>query len=657
MLKKVFKFFGYTLLLIFFLLLAAYAYIYLSWRSDSKSNLALVGDPAPVLTVDNYQFRDLNKNGNLDIYEDTRASIDERIQDLIGQMTLEEKAGMLFITFTGIGAAGELSEIPSLKDPMPLIFETNSSMIAKKKMNSFNIMFAKSARQLATWTNNMQKLGERTRLGIPITIGTDPRHGSTENPGASIPTSFFSSWCSPLGLAATRDSALVYEFGDIARQEYLAVGLRLALHPMADLATEPRWARANGTFGEDAQLSAWLTKAYVRGFQGDTLNPQSVACMTKHFSGGGPQANGRDAHFASGKGQAYPGNHFAYHVIPFSEGALPAHTAQIMPYYGIPEGQTSEEVAFGFNKDIITGLLRDSLKFDGVVCTDWGIVSDMFVKSASAWGVEHLTPKERVEKVLHAGCDMFGGETVPHLVVELVNEGRISEKRIDQSVYRILRDKFVMGLFDDPYVDTDSLDIVGNDTFVKKGEEAQRRSLVLLKNENTILPLDHSTKVYIEGMTQDWTDRYPNIVNRPTDAEVIILKTATPYETISSGNLLERFFHQGSLAFPEREQKKLLKLIYSKPTITIVTMDRPPVMPMIDAASKAVIADFECQEDIILDLIFGKFSPSGKLPYEIPSSMAAVKNQKEDVPYDSENPLYPFGHGLSYETGASQPLN
>ncbi|MEL6925975.1 MAG: glycoside hydrolase family 3 N-terminal domain-containing protein, partial [Bacteroidota bacterium] len=430
----------------------------------------------------------------------------------------------MFITFTGVGPEGALSEVPGFSDPFPLAFDQNSTLIAQKKMNSVNIMMASSAEQLATWCNNMQRMAEQTRLGIPVTIGSDPRHGSTENPGAAIPTSFFSKWASPLGLAATRDSVLVQEFGDIARQEYLAVGLRLALHPMADLATEPRWARVNGTFGEDAFLSAKLTAAYVKGFQGDTLNRNSVACMTKHFSGGGPQADGMDAHFASGKGQAYPGNNFDYHVIPFSKGAIPAHTAQLMTYYGIPEGQSSEEVAFGFNKEIVTGLLRDSLGFDGVVCTDWGIVSDMFVKPASAWGVEELSVKQRVKKVIDAGSDMFGGESIPEVLLELVEEGSISVDRIDASVRRILRDKFVLGLFDDPYVDLKGLDLLANPDFMAKGKASQRKSMVLLKNDNNILPLAADTKIYLEGFTAlDADDEafgvsYGQVVNNPAAA-------------------------------------------------------------------------------------------------------------------------------------------
>lgn len=186
------------------------------------------------------------------------------------------------------------------------------------------------------------------------------------------------------------------------------MGLTVALHPMADLATEPRWARINGTFGEDARLSAEMSKAYVHGFQCDSLGAGSLACMSKHFSGGGPQVKGDDAHFAFGKDQVYPGNNFDYHLIPFVEGALAARTAQIMPYYGIPVGQTSEDVAFAFNREIISDLLRDSLKFDGVVCTDWGIITDSRVKEAAAWGMEDSTPRERIRKVIEAGCDQFG---------------------------------------------------------------------------------------------------------------------------------------------------------------------------------------------------------------------------------------------------------
>ncbi|MCK4881302.1 MAG: glycoside hydrolase family 3 protein, partial [Bacteroidales bacterium] len=433
----------------------------------AKELYAQLGEEAPQLSEDGHSFRDLNKNGSLDVYEDSRAELEARVEDLLGQMTLEEKAGTMFVSMIGMTSEGEPYDKPKIsKDPFDIILATMlppaSEMLVEKKMNCFNIINSYNPDILARYNNNIQKIAERMRLGIPITIATDPRHGAENNPGAAIFTPTFSQWPNQLGLAATRDTLLVREFGDIARQEYRSVGITVALHPMADLATEPRWARINGTFGEDAALSAAMTKAYVLGFQGDELGSQSVACMTKHFSGGGPQLNGDDPHFAYGKDQAYPGDNFDYHVIPFTEGAFVANTAQIMPYYGVPVGQTSEEVAFAFNKEIITDLLRDSLGFDGIVCTDWGIITDDKMLEARAWGVEDLTSSERIKKAIDAGCDQFGGEFAPELIVENVKSGALSEARIDESVRRILRDKFTLGLFDNPYLDeAEALKIAG----------------------------------------------------------------------------------------------------------------------------------------------------------------------------------------------------
>ena len=233
------------------------------------------------------------------------------------------------------------------------------------------------------------------------------------NPGAHMTTQAFSDWPEAPGLAAIGDEALVEQFADIARQEYLAVGLRAALHPMADLATEPRWARVNGTFGEDNQLAARLTAAYIRGFQGAELGARSVACMAKHFPGGGPQKDGEDPHFGYGREQVYPGEHFDYHLPPF-QAAIDAGIAMIMPYYGMPVDTEYEPVGFAFNKGVITGLLREEFGFDGVVCTDWGPLTDAHVAGtvfpARAWGVEQLSLEERTLKALEAGVDQFGGE-------------------------------------------------------------------------------------------------------------------------------------------------------------------------------------------------------------------------------------------------------
>ncbi|MBL7856763.1 MAG: glycoside hydrolase family 3 C-terminal domain-containing protein [Cyclobacteriaceae bacterium] len=650
--KRLFKFLAYLIGSIFLLIVGVFLWLYISSSITSKQNMGMLGAEAPILQVDNISFRDLNKNGKLDVYEDSRQSVEARVNDLLNQMNLEEKAGLMFITMTAMGNDGALSETKSIFNPFSIPFLANSEMVVKKKMNHFNTLQSPEPKAMVIWNNNIQKLAERTRLGIPVTLATDPRHGVPNAPGASIYTPYFSKWCSYPGFAAIGDTVLMREFGDIARQEYLAVGYRLTLSPMADLATEPRWWRINGTFGEDAEMSAKLTKAYILGFQGDSISSQSVECMVKHFSGGGPQEDGIDSHFPPGR-QAYPGNNFEYHLIPFEKGAFPAKTAQVMPYYGIPMGQTTEDVGFSYNKDIITGLLRDKYHFDGIVCTDWGLVTDQGMlgigKPASAHGVENLSEIERVKKIIDAGCDMFGGEAIPELVVELVKAGQLSEERINTSVRRILREKFKLGLFDNPYVNEEATSILGNEKFLEKGRESQRRSLVLLKNEQNILPLASSVKVYLQGFSEEDSKKYAGSITSIADADVIILKVNAPYDPEAARYVVEKIFHQGSLEFPLKEKEEMLKLIQSKPTITVINLERPAVFPEINAASKAVIGDFSSQDDIILDLIFGQFKPEAKLPFELPSSMEAVLNQKEDVPHDSKDPLYPFGFGLSYE--------
>ena len=615
--------------------------------------LAIQGAEAPTLTHDGITFRDLNKNGRLDIYEDPRRPVAERVEDLLVQMTLEEKAGLMFHTMIATNPDGSLENPPG-----PFQLPSPTEMVAGRLMNHFNVFNIPAPRQTALWHNRLQKLAESTRLGIPVSISSDPRHGYTHNPAlaAAAAAANFSQWPEPLGLAATGDEALVQEFGDIARQEYLAVGIRVALHPMADLATEPRWARVNGTFGEDAQLSARMTAAYIRGFQGETLGRHSVACMTKHFPGGGPQMGGHDAHFTFGKEQVYPGNNFDYHLIPF-EAAFQAGTTMIMPYYGQPIGLPIEAVGFGFNKDVITGLLRNKYGFNGVVCTDWGLLTDMerdgkVIMAARAWGVEHLSREQRAKKVLEAGCDQFGGEACPEVIVSLVRSGQVSEKRIDLSVRRLLTDKFRLGLFDNPYVDVDAAEtICGKPAFRKAGELAQRKSMVLLKNgkpgAGKVLPLQGKPKIYVEGIAPAVAAQFAQVVDNVEQAELAILRLNTPYQP-RQGGFLESIFHAGDLDFKGEEKARILSLLDRIPTVVDINLERPAVIPEIADKSAALLADFGSNDAAVLDVIFGRFVPTGKLPFELPSSMEAVQKQKEDLPHDSENPRYPFGFGLRY---------
>ena len=636
----------YLLLIIVFVAGGIYFWQNIRPAINTRRNLALLGNEAPTLTQDGITFRDLNKNGQLDPYEDPRRPVEERVEDLLGQMTLEEKTGLMFQTMIGMNKDGTILEKTGLW-PMP----QSSDVLARRLMNHFNLLFGSDPRHMAEWHNTIQKMAERTRLGIPVTLSTDPRHSFSQNPLASLGGGSFSQFPEPTGLAATRDADLIQEFGDIARQEYLAVGIRLALHPMADLATEPRWARVNGTFGEDADLAAKMTAAYIRGFQGETLGKESVACMTKHFPGGGPQMDGEDAHFHYGREQVYPRNNFDYHLKPF-EAAFQAGTAQIMPYYGMPVGTPLEEVGFGFNKDVITGLLRGKYGFDGVVCTDWGLLTSLWILGrevfpARAWGVEHLSRLERAQKALDAGVDQFGGEDCPEVIVQLVREGKVSEERIDQSVRRLLRDKFRLGLFDNPYVDVEAAEkIVGKPAFRRAGELAQRKSLVLLKNEKQTLPLKNGLKIYVENLKPERVRQFGQVVEDVAQADIAILRLNAPYE--KRKGLAEGWFHAGELDFKEPEKGRILNILKRVPSIVDIYLERPAVIPEIAEKSAALLANFGASDEAVLDVIFGRCEPQGKLPFELPSSMEAVRGQKEDLPHDSENPLFPFGHGLCY---------
>lgn len=652
--QKLFKFLLYFLLgvvgLVVIILIAFNVYYYFLNKS-AKSILVEKKE----LLMDGFTFRDLNNNGELDAYEDSRAELETRVADLLSQMTIEEKVGLMWHPPIGVGSKGEVLGKPA---PASFFFGSSYDLILNRKLKTFNLFSVPDTRTLATWYNNLQKVAEQDRLGIPITISSDPRHGINNFISGDLLGGDWSEWPEPIGLAATNDSLLVVEFGQIAAKELASTGIRAALHPMADLATEPRWARINGTFGEDADLSAKMTAAYIYGFQGEQLGSESVATMVKHWPGGGPQKEGWDAHFRYGADQAYPGKNFDYHLKPFA-AAFEAGTAMLMPYYGIAVDQTSENVGMSFNKEIIQGLLRDEYQYDGLVCTDWGIVEgfgalgiEMF--EGPGWGVDALDVKARIQKVIDAGVDQFGGNANTEELLELMAEGKITEARIDESVRRILRTKFQLGLFDNPYINVDhAISVVGSKEHMEKGKIAQRKSIVLLKNEmeqdsSFVLPLSGKPKIYIENMDKEVASQYGTVVDSLEDADYAILRLQTPFEP-RNGNFMEAMFHQGYLNFQEPELSRILEITDNKPTIICIYMDRPAVMPEIVERTSGLLADFGAHDDAVLDIVFGKHNPTAILPFEIPSSMEAVEKQYEDVPFDSENPVFPFGHGLSYD--------
>ena len=608
------------------------------------------GTPVRVIIKDNDEYRDLNGNGHIDLYEDHNISSSERSEDLLSKMTLEEKAGQMFhppISLQG----GLISKIMNLASGKA---DSTESLILKKHISHFNLYGSPNPLELAEKLNFLQSISEKTRLGIPLTISSDPIHEVPRGGGiAAFSLKGFSKWPSQLGFASIRDPKIIKEFSELASKEYLAVGIRTALHPMSDLATDPRWARNFGTFGSNADLSSDLTKAYMEGFQGNVINNESVLTMVKHFPGGGPQEDGLDPHLYSGRNQVYPGDNFNYHLKPF-KAAIDNGLKVIMPYYGIPVDQTRENVAMAYNKDILTNLLRKKMGFEGVICTDWGIISGRH------WGVDELSIKERYKKSILAGVDQYGGESSPEYIINLVREGVISEERIDYSVKKILINKFELGLFDNPFVDESNVDtVVGVESHVVKGLEAQRKSIVLLNNRITegkaMLPIKKMNRIFSDGFNVEILERYCEIVQKPEDADYILLKLGTVFNgNQPSGidrpidNFLSSMFPNSDLNFNEEILSKVRKYASIGNLITVVDLNRPAILKEIDSLSQGLIGVFGVLDETVLDVVFGDFNPSGKLPFDIPSSMKEVEEQKSDVPDDTSNPTFKYGYGLSY---------
>ena len=461
-----------------------------------------------LLTEDGYAFKDLNRNDSLDAYEDWRLTPQERAADLASKLSREEIAGLMLYSSHQAVPSAELTE-------------DQKKFLSKDHLRAVLITSVESPRTAAQWNNRMQAFIEGLDHGIPANTSSDPRHeakATTEyNAGAG---GHISQWPTSLGLAATFDPQLMYRFGEIASEEYRALGIATALSPQVDIATDPRWTRFSGTFGEDPLLATEMARAYCDAFQTtpDTRGwgMRSVNAMVKHWYGYGAQEGGRDSHFASGKYAVYPGNNLAEHKLSFIDGAFKLEggtemASAVMPIYSILWNQdpSGENVGGSYSQWLIQKQLREEAKFEGVVCTDWGITKDMKVLDSpmggKPWGVESLTEAERHYKILQAGVDQYGGnnEIGPVLAAydmwAKAQGEKSARQRFEQSARRLLLNVFRVGLFEHPYLDPEASEkIVGNPQFMREGYEAQLKSVVMLKNhDNKTLPMDKRYKVYV----------------------------------------------------------------------------------------------------------------------------------------------------------------
>ena len=539
-----------------------------------------------LITKYGYAFKDLNRNGNLDVYEDWRRTADDRAKDLSSKMTIEQIAGLMLYSihqsipsssggpFTGTYNGKSFPESGAKASDLS---DQQIEFLKEDNLRHILVTNVESPEVAAQWNNNVQALVEGLGLGIPVNNSSDPRHGTSAsaeyNAGAGGKISM---WPGSLGMAATFDPLTVRQFGQIASQEYRALGITTALSPQVDLATEPRWGRVSGTFGEDPRLASDMSRAYVDGFQTsmghneitDGWGYTSVNAMVKHWPGGGPEEGGRDAHFGYGKYAVYPGNNLADQLKPFTEGAFKLEgktgtASAVMPYYTISyniDTKNSENVGNSYNSYIITDLLRGTFGYDGVVCTDWVITADeTSVDSFSGrpWGVEGLSVVDRHYKIIMAGVDQFGGNNDAGPVIEAYKKGvkehdeAFMRARFEQSAVRLLKNIFRVGLFENPYINIEeSKRTVGRSEFMAAGYEAQLKSIVMLKNHGNVLPLKKEIRVYVpkryqaakEGMfgigaveekldypvSTDLLNKYFTITDNPDEADCALVFIESP---------------------------------------------------------------------------------------------------------------------------------
>lgn len=616
------------------------------------------------IVVDNLEFKDMDKDGKLTPYEDWRLSPEERAKDLLSRLSLKEKAGIMMH-----GNAPSLDDAIGRGDKYD--FDKLSTMILTDKVNSFITRLQVNPKDFAAQNNQLQKIAESDRLSIPLTISIDPRNTFYYDDELSS-KSGFSQWPGTLGMAAIGIEQDINEYGNIIRQEYRSLGVTQALSPQADLGTEPRWARFEGTFGESPELSKKMVRGYISGMQNGKggLNSQSVAAVVKHWVGYGAAENGFDSHNAYGKYALFTKkDSLKEHIIPFT-GAFEVNVSGIMPTYSILKNaqinnHQIEAVGAGFNSYLLKDLLRDTYKFKGVIMSDWSITNDCNEVCENGtppgvtpkvegmpWGVEKLTKEERFIKAVEAGVQQFGGVSDSSIIVNAVENKKLTEKMLDEAVLAILIQKFELGQFETPYVDENIANqFVGNEDFQKVASQAQYHSMVLLENKQKILPLKKAAKVYLYGFSATTKNQLSNnvhIVDSLDKADVVVVRLNAPYEQNHKNYFFGTMHHEGSLVFPTNDKDIAFIAQASKkhPVIVSVYLDRPAILTPLKQYASAVIANFGVNDEILFTRLFDNKPYVAKMPFALPDSMASVKKQAPDLPNDMKA-LYPLGYGLT----------
>lgn len=709
----------------------------LAWHQDSGVKL---------IESDGLFFKDLERAGELLPYEDWRLSHWERAKDLASRLTIEEIAGLMLYSphqmvppppggpFPGTFGGKIFAESGM---PPHALSDQQKHFMTVEHIRHILMVVVQNAATAARWSNELQKMAESLPHGIPVNISSDPRSGA-RNSNAEFKTSGsdVSKWPEGVGFAACFDPEVVRQFAEDASREYRAMGITTALGPQIDLCTEPRWMRFVDTLGEEVEMTKKLVRAYCDGMQttegsADGWGHQSVNTMVKHWPGGGTGEGGRDGHYAFGAYAVYPANNASEHEKPFTEAAFkldgPTGCASaVMPYYTVSWNQDAkygQNVGNSYSKYIIKDLLRDKYNYQGVVCTDWGITADPAPTiegfGSRCFNMQDKTMAERHLIAILNGVDQFGGnaESAPILEAYRIGCEQIGEKamreRMELSAARLLKNIFQCGLFEDPYLDPDeSTRIVGCEEFCEHGYDAQRKSVVLLKNKGC-LPLKKGIKIYtpvreiraskgffrqdIPAHTEDPVqdeiiNKYGTRVARPEEADAAIVFVESPacnaYSTedvqnggngylpitlqyrpytavnaretsIAGGDFRESFTNRSyrgktNIAYNESDLDNILacrKAMPGKPVIVCAAVNNPMVMHEFERDADAICVEFGVSKNAVLDVLFGDYEPTGRLPIQIPRDMETVEAQSEDRALDMDVHTDEFGHAYDYGFG------
>lgn len=583
-----------------------------------------------IIEVDGYSFKDLNDNGVLDPYEDWRLSPEERTEDLLSQMTPEQKAAqMVHLTLV------------SKKDGW---FSNNNVGFALIYEYAFD-----SAADAAQRTNEIQELSEASELGIPVVFSMDTEAGAAFVSDATfLPDE--------VNQGAANDADLVTRLNTVLREELKAVGIRMALSPDADLITDPRWGRNQECYSEDSDVVQNLITAAVQALQdGSELTDNSVIATIKHFPGAGAQTGGVD-----GTPLTIKDDSLELHLAGFKAG-IAAGAAAVMPYgYStVPMlGGDAVDNSADQSSAVMTDLLRGQLGYTGIIQTDWGL---NFVGATKA------------------GADILGGMGV-RSSSELVDE--VEEDRLTDACRRILNAKFRLGIFENPYVDEAAVyEVVGSEANKAVAKEAAAKSFTLVKYENASalagqkLVVAGSLSQNVRALNSGWTAKepieitgtsiYDALVSKAGADSVTYIETAADVPADLSGvtavvvvgeksGTHDPEWTAANLEFPA-EQVELVQALKNAGAnvVSVVIMNRAYVLTPISEASDSVLLVYRpgvtCGAEAVADALYGETAITGKLPFQIPASMEQVLAQREDLPKDIESPLYDYGFGIDVE--------